>query len=244
MRENPDLKAVSDEDLLRRLSELLRQSRRVESDLVAHSAEVDARRLYAREAAPSMFAYCTERLHLSEPEAYLRIAVARASRRHPALLTMPADGRLHLSGIERLAPHLTEENREGLLGRASHKSKRQIEELIAEVAPRPEARASMRKLPAPKGAGVTEAPLPSTGLRPDGVFRRLRRSTRTAAPLPGSPPARLDMPVASSVRTELVSCPDQLRGDRPRLNPLRRLASESGSTPAPSSATSWSGSRR
>jgi hypothetical protein len=57
MRENPDLKAVSDEDLLRRLSELLRQSRRVESDLVAHSAEVDARRLYAREAAPSMFAY-------------------------------------------------------------------------------------------------------------------------------------------------------------------------------------------
>ena len=72
--------AISDDELLRRLTDLLRQSRRVEADLVAHIGEVDERRLYAREAAPSMFAYCTEVLHLSEAEAYLRIAVARASR--------------------------------------------------------------------------------------------------------------------------------------------------------------------
>jgi len=46
-----------------------------------------------------MFAYCTEVLHLSE--AYLRITAARASRRYPLLLSMLADGRLHLSGIGR-----------------------------------------------------------------------------------------------------------------------------------------------
>ena len=39
-----------------------------------------------------MFVYCTERLHLSEAEAYLRIRVARASRKHPALLPMLEDG--------------------------------------------------------------------------------------------------------------------------------------------------------
>ena len=55
-----------------------------------------------------MFAYCTGALHLSEGEAYLRIAVARASREHPMLLAMLGDGRLHLSGIALLAPHLTE----------------------------------------------------------------------------------------------------------------------------------------
>jgi hypothetical protein len=33
---------------------------------------------------------CTEFLHLSEAEAYLRIAAARASREHPLLLTMLA----------------------------------------------------------------------------------------------------------------------------------------------------------
>ena len=105
------LKSISDDDLLRRLSGLVQQSRRVESDLVAHIAEVDARRLYAREACSSMFAYCTEVLHLSEWEAYLRIAVARASREHPNLLAMLEDGRLHLSGIAKIAPLLTEANR-------------------------------------------------------------------------------------------------------------------------------------
>ena len=88
---------VSDDELLRRLSELLQKSRRVEAELVAHIGEVDARRLYAREAAPSMFVYCTERLNLSEHEAYLRIGVARAARRHPMLLDILAEGRLPLS---------------------------------------------------------------------------------------------------------------------------------------------------
>jgi hypothetical protein len=59
------LTSLSDDTLLRRLAELLGQSRRVEAEVVAHIGEVDARRLYAREAAPSMFAYCTEVLHLS-----------------------------------------------------------------------------------------------------------------------------------------------------------------------------------
>ena len=145
------LKSISDDELLHSLSELMRDSRRVESEVVAHIAEVDGRRLYAREASPSMFAYCTEVLHLSGAEAYLRIAAARASREHPMLLTMLGDGRLHLSGIARLATHLTRENAEGLLKRAVHKSKRQIEELIAELVPRPDVPAVMRKLPARQG---------------------------------------------------------------------------------------------
>ena len=68
------LKSISDDELLHRLSGLVQQSRRVESELVAHIAEVDERRLYAREACSSMFTYSTQVLHLSEHEAYLRIA--------------------------------------------------------------------------------------------------------------------------------------------------------------------------
>lgn len=41
-----DLAAVPDDELLRRLAELLRQSRRVEADLVSHISGVDRRRLY------------------------------------------------------------------------------------------------------------------------------------------------------------------------------------------------------
>jgi len=149
-----ELQSLSDDELLRRLSDLLSQSRRVESDLIAHIGEVDERRLYARQASSSMFAYCTEVLNLSEHEAYLRITAARASRKHPMLLEMLSDGRLHLTAIGLLAPHLTEENRETLLARACHKSKRRIEELLTELSPKPDVPAGIRKLPAvsPKSA--------------------------------------------------------------------------------------------
>jgi hypothetical protein len=95
--------------------------------LVAHIGEVDARGLYAEKGASSMFVYRTGVLHLSEPETYLRINVARASRKHPVLLEMLADGRLHLTGIAKLAQHLTENNRDTLLARAAGKTKRQID---------------------------------------------------------------------------------------------------------------------
>jgi len=47
------LQSLPDDERLRRLSDLLARSRRVESDLIAHIAEVDARGLYARRASPS-----------------------------------------------------------------------------------------------------------------------------------------------------------------------------------------------
>jgi 5-methylcytosine-specific restriction endonuclease McrA len=178
---------VSDDELLRRLSSLLGESRRVEADLVDHIAEVDERRLYAREALPSMFAYCTEVLRLSEAEAGLRITVARIARAHPTILEMLADGRLHLSGIVRLGPRLTPENADALLKRAAHRTKSQIEELVAELAPRPDVPAVIRKLPAAAASAPGIAPPatapPATALpaaapslfvsggqhRPDGV---------------------------------------------------------------------------
>jgi hypothetical protein len=153
---------VPDEELLGHLSELLRSSRRTEADLVAHIGEIDRRRLYARAAAPSMFAYCTQLLHLSEAEAYLRIAAARAAREHPQLLAMLGDGRLHLSGIAKLAPHLRPENCGVLLRRAAHLSKRQIEELVAEISPRPDVPCRLLKLPERSLRGLATPPPPAT----------------------------------------------------------------------------------
>jgi len=64
MGQTPSLKSLSDDELLRRLSDLVRQSRRVESDVVAHIGEVDARKLHAQAACSSMFDYCRQVLHL------------------------------------------------------------------------------------------------------------------------------------------------------------------------------------
>jgi len=191
------LHAVPDDELLARLADLLRQSRRTESDLVAHVAEVDERRLYAREACPSMFAYCTEVLHLSEAEAYLRIAAARASREHPLLLDMLADGRLHLSGVGKLAPHLTRENAPVLLARAVHKTKRQIEELIAELAPRPDAPTVVRKLPErpPSAAPGPASPVPP-GRAPLSPTAGSERTAPACHRHPGQPAAEGERPPA------------------------------------------------
>ena len=223
MERTHPLTSFSDEELLRRLSDLLGQSRRDEADLVAHIGEADRRRLYAREASPSMFAYCTEVLHLSEAEAYLRIAAARASREHPLLLTMLADGRLHLTAIAKLAPHLTLENREALLKRAAHRSRRQIEELVAELSPRPDAPAVMRKLPDRRGGTMSpllpigpDAEVLSLGRCPEGgasVDRQLRPDGVAAR----EPELRPDGVAAASVELRpngAATCEAELRLDR------------------------------
>jgi hypothetical protein len=119
--------------------------------VVAHIGEVDARKLYAHEAMPSMFAYCVERLRLGENEAYLRIAAARASRGYPLLFVMLRDGRIHLTAVARLASHLTPPNHRALLERAVNRSKREIEDLIAELAPRAASRSSS---PPTRGCGT------------------------------------------------------------------------------------------
>lgn len=163
------LDALSDDALLDRVADLVGHSRRVEAELVAHLAEVDRRRLYLREACPSMHVYATARLHLSDAEAYLRITAARLSRRFPVVLSMLADGKLHLSAIAKLAPHLREQDGEELLARAAHRSKREIAIIVAGLAPRPDVPSSMRRLPAQPEA---RAAVRYDELRPDGVLYR------------------------------------------------------------------------
>ncbi len=63
------LDSISDEILLQRLSEILKESRRVEVELVAHIGEVDRRPWYARQATPERVGTSTERIHISEAEA-------------------------------------------------------------------------------------------------------------------------------------------------------------------------------
>jgi len=145
--------SLDDRDLLRRLQELAGQERSATSELVAHLAELDARKLYLGEGYASLFGYCTDALRLAEHAAYKRIVAARACRTFPPLLDHLADGSLNLSTLRLLAPHLTAENFDGVLAHAKGRSKREVEELVARLAPQPEPVPSVRKLPVRGGAG-------------------------------------------------------------------------------------------
>ena len=226
MREKAHPQSLSDDELLRRLSELVGRSRHAEADLISHIAEVDARRLYAREASSSMFAYCTDVLHLSEPEAWLRIRVARASREHPMLLAMLADGRVHLTGLAKLAPHLTRKNREELLRQARHKSKRQIEEIVAALAPRPDAPSVMRKLPVRRGE-----PKAVPQLRPDAVgpSRLELRPDAVESPQPPRPEGRAVVETLAPDRHKIqFTASTALRNKLDRLKALMRSSVPDG----------------
>ncbi len=121
--------------------------------LLAHLAEFDARRLHRPAAFPSLKAYCVGQLHWCEQAALKRIRAARAARRFPDIRAAVAEGRLHLSAVVMLAPHLTPENAEELLEAATHRSRAKIEELLAQRFPRPDVPA---RLEPAAGSGAVE----------------------------------------------------------------------------------------
>jgi HNH endonuclease len=140
---------LSDRELLEAVKCLAANERQATARLVASLAEFDARRLYLGEGCSCLFTYCVQVLHLSEHAAFNRIEAARAARRFPLILERLADGSVHLTAVRLLASKLTAENHRTMLDAVRHKSKREIEHLIARMNPRPDVAPSVRKLPAP-----------------------------------------------------------------------------------------------
>jgi hypothetical protein len=167
---------LTDSALLHDLKSLVSQERTTAAVLIAHLAEVDARRLYAPAGYPSMFEWCVAELHLSEDAAYKRIRVARTARQFPAIYDLLASGRLHMTAVMVLTPYLTERNADDLLVAATHVSKAQIERMLAERFPQPDLPAAIEAIaspmtpsqlaPEPVKFSTTEQPAPASEPRP------------------------------------------------------------------------------
>ncbi len=156
-----DLRALTDVVLEERLHALVRRERGVTAELLAHLAEVDARRLCGGKAEASLFPYCVRVLGYSEDEASKRIQAARTARAFPVIYELVAGGQLTQTVITRVGPHLTAENHVALLGAVKGKTLRQVEEVLAAWFPKPDVPAVVRKLPARAAA----AHQPSAGAK-------------------------------------------------------------------------------
>lgn len=183
--------ALTDSELLAQVTAFAERERHSTADLIAGLAELDTRRLYLAAGYSSLFTYCTSVLHLSEHAAYGRIEAARAVRRFPVVLGRLASGDLTLTAVCLLAPVLTDDNLLELLGAARHKSKREVEQLVARTRPQPAAASSVRKLPPPRaseradvviGSPVANGQTDPTAPPPVAVI---------APPIPTAAPARL-----------------------------------------------------
>jgi len=174
------LHELSDACLLGRLRELLVAEARSEARIVAHLAEVDARRVHLKAAAPSLFEYCQKQLGLSDNQAYYRIAAARVAQRFPVVFELLERRALHLTSIAPLAQHLTTENHLELLGEAGRLSKRELLRWLARRYPQPEVSSHIRKLPdrelasrklVPHGGAVSAGPTGSIEPRSESHYR-------------------------------------------------------------------------
>lgn len=156
---------LTDTELVDCIDDLARVERHSTATLVAALEELDRRRLYLPAGYSSLFLYCTRRLRLSEGAAYSRIEAARASRRFPAIVPRLADGSITLATVGLLARHLTAANHEALLAEARHKTKREVEQMVARIHPLPDVASSIRKLPAPKRAALSSSSAPAAAVQ-------------------------------------------------------------------------------
>ena len=169
--------------------------------IVAHIAEFIARKLYLEDGYASMYDYCVGELRMSEDIACRRIRAARAARRFPLIFPALADGRLHLTAVSLLAPHLTEESAEQLLVASFHKTKREIKVLIAGRFPQPDLPtfiASLGTAPATRPVPVAACPIPQPTAGPSPV-RAAPVIDVCTSPGHSSAPARMDGPVIAVV---------------------------------------------
>jgi len=147
---------------------------------------------------PSLNEYCCGALKLSSDAAGRRIHAARAARRFPVIFAMCADGRLSLTAVNLLAPHLTEANADELLVAAAGRTRSEIDELIRARKPMTESIGWVQPLaPLPVPARVDSAPRAATPAPPSPAPARVDSAPPAATPVPSSPaPARV-RPIAA-----------------------------------------------
>jgi hypothetical protein len=160
------LAGIPDAKLLVRVQELVQRGNSVESELLAHLGEVEARQLYLEEGCSSMFAYCQRVLHFAEGVAYKRIQAARVARRHPQVLEALRSGELHLTAVSLLAPKLTEGNCAELVAAAKHLGADEIRRMLADREPRPAVPSSVRRIVPPIEASACPAAEPPASATP------------------------------------------------------------------------------
>jgi 5-methylcytosine-specific restriction endonuclease McrA len=135
----PSLSRLTNAALKVGLVEIVSQDLATTTRMLAFMGEFDARKLYLPAGYPSMYQYCLHELRMSEDMIAKRILAARRARRYPAIGAALEDGRLHLTAVVLLAPHLLERTVDELIAAAAHKTRAQIRLMLAERYPQADA---------------------------------------------------------------------------------------------------------
>ena len=178
-----------------RLQDLLSRERVAMADFLAAVADFDRRSLWLDLGYASLFDYLHRELGLSKASTFLRASAARLLQRFPEVIEPLRDGRLCVSSMGELAKALTPENKDEVLPRFFHLSKREAKAVAAairpdEAPPRREVVTTIRVPEAPRverfAPAGAQVPAGETSFSL-GVVRPDERDL--AAPAPTAPPA-------------------------------------------------------
>ena len=104
---------LSDRELLRQTSSLVRHERHLQGAVIDHLAEIDARRLFLRRGCSSLFDYAVRELGYSDAAAGRRIGAVRLCADQPGARERLRDGSLTLSAAAELQWAFDRQRRRG-----------------------------------------------------------------------------------------------------------------------------------
>src|SRR5512146_1053366 len=119
------------------LADLLRRERHALAEFLAALADFDRRRAWEDLGHATLFAFLVKDLGLSNGAAAYRNTAVDLVRRFPQVLEAIRAGRLCVTTVFELAKVLTEENAAEVLPRFFGLSRREAQEVVAELAPQP-----------------------------------------------------------------------------------------------------------
>lgn len=203
---------LSDDDLWAALPRLVRTERRDVTGFLIHLMEVQRRDLHIKRAYPGLYSLLVK-LGYSEWEARARsIAVGKAEK-YRSILGLLQSGRLTLSTLAVIGPYLRSDNYRNLLRKACRRGRREVEALVAGLAPKAAKRDVVR---------VVSAPPPVTGETPAAPRRESSPSALPADSLfPGEPLSRFERRPTGEVRLrQSFDCSEELQDKIKRAREL------------------------
>ncbi len=143
------LERLSSDELDRSAEKLVVAENGNIAKLIAHIAEMSDRKAVLELGYKNMFDYCVRRLNLSEGAVPARIHVANVSRRFPQLLVALAENRISLTVASLLAAHVCEDHVDKLISDCAGMTRKETEEYLVALKPKPVFEPSIRKRPQP-----------------------------------------------------------------------------------------------
>jgi hypothetical protein len=194
-------------DFTARLADLLGREHVALAEFLVALAEFDRRRLWRDLGYSGVFMFLHRELGLSKGASHYRKVAADLVQRVPEIVAPLRDGRLCITSVVELAKVLTPENRDDVLPRFFHRSKREAIEVTAQLRPdaAPPKRDVVTRLPVTRALEKTASAPPHS---------------RTPIPAPRMKPSWKPVSTCSSPSTRSARASSRTRA-RGRPRPIR-----------------------